>query len=227
METDEEWAERMKRKKDGSPSDPNRPKERHPNSLANLRPGASKGMKMSTQGEGAVRVGEEPIPVETEVGLSPIGEGKEMYDGQHHRVFEQPWQRQAAILRAAGFTPDQLADHFDRHVSTIYALDKTPWFQRNVNKLIEEKVGAGDILALAKARAVDAMNVMVEIMFDANAGRKTNLAAAIAITERAYGKPVAKVEQALTVTSADPVAELARLEQENHDLRQRVGDVAG
>lgn len=144
-----------------------------------------------------------------------------------NKHIEAPWHRIAAILRAAGFSTKQIAEEVGYSHHTVYDLDRTPWFQARVTKLIEEQVGATDVLALAKARAIDAHNVIVEIMGDKTSGARVRLQAATTIMDRVFGKPLQRVENDTTVRSADPVAEVERLQKEAADLRMRLGDQAG
>lgn len=144
-----------------------------------------------------------------------------------YKIYEQPWHRTAAILRASGWSIKQIADHMGHCHESMRGLDRTPWFQSHVNKLIEERVGATDVLALAKARAIDAHNVIIRLMNDATIPAAVQLQAAKTIHEQVYGKPVQKIESDSTIRSGDPCAEVERLQKEAADLRMRLGDQAG
>lgn len=163
----------------------------------------------------------------TGLGLSALREGKFYRTEDKVLKREQFWHRTAEILRASGWSPKQIAEHLGHHVNQLYELDKDPRFQANVNKLIEERVGANDVLALAKARAIDAHNVIVRIMNDKNAPAAVQLKAACTIEERVFGKALQRVESDSTIRSADPVAEVERLQKEAADYRMRLGDQAG
>ena len=168
----------------------------------------------------------------TESGLNLLRSGKEKVGDSTthksgHRVYEQSWQRAAAILVAAGMSGKQIAESLDKCASSVSALMAVPWFQANVTKIIESKVGAADVLALCREKAIQAHDVLFEILHDKDAGARTRLQAATTVLDRVYGKPVSHVQSDVTVRSGDPVEEIARLEREKADMQMRLGDVAG
>lgn len=162
----------------------------------------------------------------TELGL-PV---KRVGTPDHHRterLREQWWHRTAEILRASGWGVLQIAQHLGMSKDAVYDIDRTSWFQASVAKLIEERVGANDVLALARECSIDAHRVIVKLMNDPAAGPRVQLQAATTIMDRVFGKPLQKVEMDNTIRSADPVAEVERLKKEKLDLQMRVGDVNG
>lgn len=154
----------------------------------------------------------------TELGMPKLLENTCNDSKGHIREQEKLWHRTAAVLLASGWSKEQVAEHIGMSVASVRDLFNTDWFQVRVNKLLEERSGFTDVLALVKEKALKAHQVMIEILENKEMDPRLRFNVAQEVMARVYGKPVAKVETDLTVHSTDPVQEVSRLEQERKSL---------
>lgn len=127
---------------------------------------------------------------------------------------ERPWHRAAALMFAAGaVTEKEVAEAFGVSMPTIRNLIRQEWFQARVTQLMAEH-GGRDIMTLFKAEAFNSLITLTELRDSAKAPSAVRRAAAVDILDRAYGKPKTFLEQSNSPVSADPVAEVKRLEED-------------
>jgi hypothetical protein len=138
----------------------------------------------------------------------------------HHEIVEEkPWHRACALMFAAGsVTSKEVAEAFEVSVPTVRNLLRQPWFQERVTQLMAEH-GGRDIMALFRAEGWNSLVTLVEIRDDSKVSASVRSANARDILDRALGKPIQRIEQSNVPTSADPVAEVQRLEEANTRLR--------
>lgn len=134
---------------------------------------------------------------------------------------EQPWHRMARYLFVNKRTKKEIAKICGKSADEVTLVFKQPWFQEELVKMLDAE--GVDILDIFKAHALEALNIVVEIMNDPEAGARNRHAAAISILDRApnVGKPLVRIETSKASTSADPVAEAERLERENQNLQPK------
>lgn len=135
-------------------------------------------------------------------------------------VTEKPWHRAAALMFAAGaVTAKEVAEAFGVSVPTVYNVMRQPWFQERVTGLMAEH-GGRDIMALFRAEGFNSLVTLVEIRDEPKTPPAVKRASCVDILDRAFGKPTQRVEHSEDPTSADPVAEVRRLEEENARRRE-------
>lgn len=135
------------------------------------------------------------------------------------RKYEQPWHESLMYMMASGkWTMKAAAEELEKSYATILAVCKNAWFQEKVI-LTQRANGAQDIMDLFRAEIQSSALTLIELRDSKEVAPSVRRACAVDILERFLGKPVQKVETKSEPTSADPVAEVARLEQENNRLR--------
>jgi len=115
----------------------------------------------------------------------------------------------------------QLAKAFDKSEVWISHLTRQPWFLERVCSLILNGGGV-PAMELFRAEQINSFATLVEIRDDPLAPANARVMCAMAILDRAMGKPAQRVEPVLKVTSSDPVAEVERLEAEVERLKEEV-----
>lgn len=139
--------------------------------------------------------------------------------GASVRKWEQPWHRNAAYMFASGkYSAKQVALACEKSYNCVIQLFKNKWFQTTVLEIQKEN-GAGDIMELFRAECHNSLVTLIEIRDDPKAPQSVRRASAIDILHQVLGKPTQRVEMDATPRSDDPVAEVARLEQENARLK--------
>lgn len=137
------------------------------------------------------------------------------------RKFEQPWHRAAAYHYAsAKMSLKAISEACDVCYKSVLDLAKNPWWQETVNEIMA-KNGAQDVMDLFKAEQVNSLVTLIEIRDNDKVPSAVRRASAVDILDRYMGKPTQRIETAAGVAPlvSDPVAEVARLEEENRRLR--------
>lgn len=138
---------------------------------------------------------------------------------QEVRKFEQPWHRAAAYHWASGkMSLKNIATACDVSYESVKALAKNPWFQETVQLIMQEN-GAQDIMDLFKAECQNSLLTIIELRDDPKAPASVRRQSATDILHQCLGKPTQRVEMETATVSDDPVAEVAKLEEENKRLR--------
>lgn len=155
--------------------------------------------------------------------LSHHGEGPTMLTPPKHVVAnEKPWHRAAMILTASGMAAREIGLECGVAVETVRNAQKQPWFRARVNELVE-KLGTKDTFEMFKAEVQTAQQTVLDIMQNSKSDA-LKLTAANSVLDRVFGKATQRVEVgAKEVRSADPVAEVARLEQERAAVAKDLG----
>lgn len=117
------------------------------------------------------------------------------------------------MFAAGAVTAKEVASAFDVSVPTVHNLLRQQWFQERVTQLMAEH-GGRDVMTLFKAEGFNSLVTLVEIRDEPKSGAAVRRASCIDILDRAYGKPLQRVEQTDGTHSDNPVAEVARLEAE-------------
>lgn len=139
--------------------------------------------------------------------------------GTHVRRYEQPWHRNAAYMVASGtYSMKAVAAACDKSYAGVLQLLKNPWFQETVAEIQKEN-GAKDIMDVFRAECMSSLATIVELRDNEKTPPAVRRQSAIDILHQCLGKPTQRVEMEQNVTSDDPVAEVARLENENERLR--------
>lgn len=125
------------------------------------------------------------------------------------RLTEQPWHQHAARYAAIGMEPSDIAEACEVHVNTIYALQKTPWFQERVCSIMLEQ--DYDIMEFFKRSAMGAAIRLKDLSENAKS-ETVKLAANAELLDRHFGKAVAKHEVNAVTRSEDPTKEVEALE---------------
>jgi len=134
---------------------------------------------------------------------------------------EQVWWNHAVMYLAMGNVPTKdIAELCGVVPSTINTALKLPQFQEKLQRRIQEN-GGTDVMALLKANAINATNVLIELVEDKNTSPAVRLSGVKEIYDRVMGKAIQTIVTDNTSRSDDPVAEVARLEAENERLRQQ------
>lgn len=133
---------------------------------------------------------------------------------------EKPWYHAAALMFAAGaVTAKEVAEAFGVSLPTVHNLIRQPWFQERVTQLMQEH-GGRDIMTLFRSEGFNSFVMLKELRDDAKSPATIKRSCALDILDRAFGKPVQRVENTQMPTSDDPVAEVNRLEAANERLRK-------
>lgn len=135
---------------------------------------------------------------------------------------EQGWHRQAAYLLITGTTVKKVAEFFRKTPATITNLLKNKWFQRMMTELADTE-GTVDVLAWVKAEAFASVGTLIELRDCPDVSPTVRSNIAMNFIDRAYGKPVQKVETTAEIRSTDPVKEEAKLLQEIQYQRNSLG----
>jgi transposase-like protein len=130
-------------------------------------------------------------------------------------VEEKPWHYAAALMFARGeVSASEVARAFEVTPPTVYNLMRQEWFQARVTQLMAEH-GGKDIMQLFRAEGWNSFVTLLELRDEPKISSTVRAACARDILDRALGKPLQRIETSGEVTSSDPVAEVARLEEEN------------
>lgn len=137
--------------------------------------------------------------------------------GSEVRKWEKPWHRVAVHMYAGGSTKTAIAEACDVGINHVSALAKNKWFQELVIEL--QKInGLDDIMDRFRSESNRALDSLIELR-DAPltpAAVKVNIN--FGLLHQVLGKPTQRVETKTEPRSADPVAEVARLEEEQARL---------
>jgi hypothetical protein len=161
--------------------------------------------------------GEVPEPVEARNGPQlPRFYGKT--SPQHVLQKEQPWHRSAAFMLARGASLKEVAVAHEKTPVSVSNLLKNGWFQDLVSNLMAD-YGGRDIMDLFRGEGVNTFITLIELRDNPEVSPTVKKSVCTEILDRAFGKPLQRVEQTGPPTSTDPVAEVERLEQLNDRLR--------
>jgi hypothetical protein len=134
-------------------------------------------------------------------------------------VTEKPWHYAAALMFARGeVSAKEVAKVFDVSLPTIYNLMRQQWFQERVTKFMLE--AGRDVMQLFRGESYNSLMTLVELRDNEKVSSAVRRTSAVDILDRALGKPLQRVEQSNVPVSSDPVAEAARLEEQNERLRK-------
>jgi hypothetical protein len=125
---------------------------------------------------------------------------------------EKAIHRTAAYLIAAGIKPKDVAAELEVAESTVSNWLRQPWFQANVNEILNDKFG-GDITSMLKSAATTAVLVTMDLMNN-SIDERVRLGAAKDILDRFRGKPTNFVHHTNHQISETPDKEIQRLEAE-------------
>jgi hypothetical protein len=106
----------------------------------------------------------------------------------------------------------QIAREFNKDPNTVYNLQKQGWFLEKVNQIVTER--GSDAMELLRGAQTTAIQTMIAILNDPQVPARVRLMAADSIIDRVAGKATQRIEAVGAAPSSDPVAEVARLEQE-------------
>jgi hypothetical protein len=112
-----------------------------------------------------------------------------------------------------------LARAFDKSEVWISNLIRQPWFLERVWAIMSEEGGIPAIEPF-RAEQLSSLATLVELRDNPKVPASARVQCARDILDRALGKPVQRVEAAGEVRSADPVAEVERLEAEVKQLKE-------
>jgi hypothetical protein len=107
---------------------------------------------------------------------------------------------------------------FDVSLPTIYNLMRQQWFQERVTTFMLE--AGRDVMQLFRGESYNSLMTLVELRDNEKVSSAVRRTSAVDILDRALGKPLQRVEQSNVPISSDPVAEAARLEEQNERLRK-------
>jgi len=125
---------------------------------------------------------------------------------------ETATHRTAAFMVASGAKLKTVAFELGVAESTVSNWLRQPWFQANVNSIIQEEFG-GDLTAMLKSFASTALLVQVDLMTNSTSDA-VRLKAASDLLDRFRGKPTTFVHHTNSQLSEDPQKEILRLEEE-------------
>lgn len=125
---------------------------------------------------------------------------------------EKAIHRTAAFMVASGVKVKTVAEELGVAESTVSNWIRQPWFQANVNTIIQEEF-SGDITAMLKNAAASALLVQVDLMQNSTSDSVRHNAAKD-ILDRFRGKATTFVHHTGGTISEDPRAEIKRLEDE-------------
>lgn len=132
---------------------------------------------------------------------------------------EKPHHRVAAYMFAKGMTAKEIATAIDYTPGAVRNWLKLKWFQKIVTQLLHDS-GGKDIIELFKAEQFNSLCTLLELRDNEKISATVRANVAMNILDRAGGKPVVRVETTAMTKSDDPVAEVARLEEEQRILRK-------
>jgi predicted transcriptional regulator len=124
---------------------------------------------------------------------------------------EKAVHRLAAHMIASGARPKTVAAELDVAESTVSNWIRQPWFQANVNQIIQDEF-SGDITQMLKSAASSAVLVTMDLMNN-SVDEKVKLSAAKDILDRFRGKPTNFVHHTNHQISENPAEEIKRLEE--------------
>ena len=127
---------------------------------------------------------------------------------------ERAIHRTAAFMVASGAKSKTIAAELGVAEATVSNWLRQPWFQANVNQIIQDEF-SGDITQMLKSAASTAVIVQMELMHNSTSDQ-VRLKAAQDVLDRYRGKPTNFVHHTNGSLSEDPDAEMRRLEE---DLR--------
>ena len=188
-------------------------------------------MNFSEPKANGVRLPESAQPKPTPVELRPGSSLPKLLIGRSERDFgeftpeegelkrEQGWHRQAAYLLLSGKTVKKVAQIFEKTPATITNLLKNTWFQRIMTE-VSETEGAVDVMQLIRAEALSSLGTMIELRDNLDVSPTVRSNIAMNLLDRAYGKPVQKVEATTEIRSTDPVKEAEQIQKQiSHECR--------
>jgi hypothetical protein len=130
---------------------------------------------------------------------------------------EQPWHRFAAFAFAMGRSAKDVAKELEKSQPAVQNLLRQPWFQARVTALMAEY--GKDGMEMLRGEQINSIQTMIEIRDDPGASKAVRVICARDILDRVLGKPVQRIETSNEVHSADPVAEVEKLEEEVNRLK--------
>jgi hypothetical protein len=138
--------------------------------------------------------------------------------GPYQNAKEAPWHRSAAFMFARGASLKEVAEAHEKSKAAVGYLLKNKWFQDLVTQLMAD-LGGRDIMDLFRGEGVNTFVALVELRDDPKISSAVRKSVCTEILDRAFGKPLQRVEQTGPPVSSDPVAEVERLEALNERLR--------
>ncbi len=142
-------------------------------------------------------------------GLSPTFHGAKPPTTEIQK--EKAVHRLAAHMIASGARPKTVAAELDVSEATVSNWIRQPWFQANVNQIIQDEF-SGDITQMLKSAASTAVLVTMDLMNN-SIDEKVKLNAAKDILDRFRGKPTNFVHHTNHQISENPAEEIKRLEE--------------
>lgn len=124
---------------------------------------------------------------------------------------EKAIHRTAAYMIAAGTRPKTVAAELGVAETTVSNWLRQPWFQANVNQILQDEFG-GDISSMLKTAATTAVLVQMDLMQN-SIDERVKFNAAKDILDRYRGKPTNFVHTTNHQISENPSEEIKRLEE--------------
>lgn len=135
---------------------------------------------------------------------------------------EKPWHRPAMTMFSLGATVREVAKAFDKSEPTVSNALRQPWFQDQLVTIMEAE--GKDIMTLFRAEAFNSLVTLVETRDNDKVSPAVRVSCARDILDRAHGKALQRIESSSTVTSLNPVAEVAAIERENQHLLSQTNE---
>ncbi len=142
-------------------------------------------------------------------GLSPTFHGSKPPTTEIQK--EKAVHRTAAYMIAAGARIKTVAAELGVAENTVSNWTRQPWFQANVNQIIQDEF-SGDITQMLKTAASAAVLVTMDLMNN-SIDERVKLNAAKDILDRFRGKPTNFVHHTNHQISENPAEEIKRLEE--------------
>jgi hypothetical protein len=130
---------------------------------------------------------------------------------------ERFYHRIAVYMAAQGARPLEVANHLRLTPQTVYNLFRQPWFQKEVNALLNAN-GKEGVEKLIASATPDAVWTLIDIMRDEKAPKNVRSANAARLIEQFLGKPTQKLE----VSEGPKVDDLNQLEEELARTREEL-----
>lgn len=134
-------------------------------------------------------------------------------------LHEKPEHRMMLILKGQGCSNQEIAKQLGYGYNWVCQVVRQPWFKR---AFIEMAANAGKdkVEALLDSEKLNSLDTLIEVRDDTKAKGSERVAAANAILDRAFGKPVQHVKTE-KVSSAGDQSDMAALEKELNNVRER------
>jgi hypothetical protein len=133
---------------------------------------------------------------------------------------ENPWHLSAAYMYATGSCNNEIAEAHGKSPQAVSNLIRQSFFQNRVLEIMA--ANRRDIMDLFKAERINTLATLIEMRDNPETPGHTRALCCREILDRSMGRPTQRIEAVGEVTSADPVAEVERLEAEVKRLRDEV-----